>query len=304
MREGVGVESSLRWVAGRFAERAVEDFFAGSARREFVIDAASAVEFAAKGVVARHDASKLHDVKDAPPLSDDERYVVAPGRYSDHDRPGVDRWASALEGLLDRATIAGRDAAASAARLARTHNQLTVDVAAATRLFDARNRAVHIGDIDESQMDRHARDFLKAFTALGAALNAPGGTLFGNLAVIADPRHMKVDRTPKVDTRVQVALAYRRFHYGVVSPARRSALAVAGDTTRCPACGQRAHITVQQPHGVPQHRVSAWERGEPADTLDCLYCGLTLYGQSQISYAQRQFPGSQVESFDPLGYYQ
>jgi hypothetical protein len=303
VREGVGVESSLRRVAGRFAERAVEDFFAGSERREFVIDAASSVEFAAKGLIARHAAPKLYDVKDSPPLSDDELYVIAPDRYPDRERPGVDQWTSAFNGLLRRTMIAGRDAAARAAKLAMTHDHMVVDVAAANRLFDARNAAIHIGDIDESEMNRLAKDFLKAFTGLSAALYAPGVMLFGNLATIANPKHMKVDRSPKVDAHVQVVLAYRRFHFGVARPPRRSALAVAGDTTRCPACDQRAHVTIQQPHDVLQHRVSLRERSKPAETLDCLYCGLTVYGHDQIAYAQHEFPGFQDVLFDPLDGY-
>jgi hypothetical protein len=152
-------------------------------------------------------------------------------------------------------------------------------------------------------MNRHAEDFLKSFAALSFALYAPGGALFGNLARIADLKHMKVDRSPQVDARVQVALAYRRFQYGVIAPLRRSALAVAGDTTLCPACRQRAHVTIQQPHEVPQHRVAPRERGKRVRTLDCLYCGLILYGQDQIVYAQQEFPGSQDVPFDPLNEY-
>jgi hypothetical protein len=303
VREGVGIESSLRWVAGRFAERAVEDFFASSARREFLINAAASVEFAAKGVIARHDVPALYVVKDAPPLSDDERYVLTPGSYPDSDRPSTERWASILDGLLDRPTISGKDAAAVAAKLALVHDQIPVDVAAATRLFNARNRAAHVGDIDEARLDRHAKDFLKSFSALSAALQAPGLTLFGDLVPIANQRHMRAVRSPKVETQVQVVLARRRFRSGAVLPARRSTLRVAGDTTRCPACDQDAHVTTQPPHDVPLQRLPPREHGKPVDTLDCLYCGLTLYGRSQITLSQREFPAAHNQFFDPLDHY-
>jgi hypothetical protein len=86
-------------------------------------------------------------------------------------------------------------------------------------------------------------------------------------------------------------------------PARRSTLRVAGDTIHCPACAQDAHVTTQPPHDVPLQRLPPREHGKPVDTLDCLYCGLTLYGRSQIAFSQREFPAVHDQFFDPLDHY-
>lgn len=276
-------------MAARFAQRAVSDFFAGSARREFLIDAATAVEFMAKAVIAQHDPVALF-TSGSSPLSKDELALLDPP--PDHERtPDVDAdREAALASVLARQTLRGREAVQVAASLAAKDNDIIVDVSAARRLFDARNRAIHIGDVDEPQIDGHAKDFLRVFEALTTAAHEIPQVMFGDLYSIADQRHMAVGRSPSVDVRVQVTLAKNRFHYGVVSPARRSRLPVAGDTISCPACRCQAHVTDQPPQSAPPERITGAEFDSTSRTLDCLFCGLTLYGQRQITRAQREFP--------------
>jgi hypothetical protein len=107
------VENSLRWVAARFAQRAVEDFFEARQHREFVIDATMAIEFLAKAVVARDDVTNLYKLDKGQELTTAQRLVLNPALGPASEQPvGTDRdealaWDLSGGGVHDADVVAG-----------------------------------------------------------------------------------------------------------------------------------------------------------------------------------------------------
>ncbi len=295
MREGVGVENSLRWVASRFAQRAVVDFFEGSQHREFVIDAAMAVEFLAKAVVARHDVTDLYELDGDEELTHAQRLVLNPALGPGSERlVGSDR-VDALTWLVQEGkTVNASDAVKSAAR------RLKVDVAAADRLITARNAAVHLGDIDSAAIDGLARDFIKTSLQLWAGLSHHESELWGDLIPIAHPNYMKSDRTPIRDAEVRVVRAQRAFYGSGLYGNRRSRLPLDIGETRCPSCRCGAIVTTQPVGSAPEQCIPTSQRELPVEVLDCLVCGLVLFGKKQIEWAIRAYPASPLHDSTDL----
>ncbi|MDP1793669.1 MAG: hypothetical protein Q8K63_05980 [Acidimicrobiales bacterium] len=298
MREGVGVENSLRWVAARFAQRAVEDFFEGSQHREFVIDATTAIEFLAKAIVARHDVTRLYELDDGEELTTAQCLVLNPALGPDSERPvGIDR----EEALIWLAQQGQTINASKAVKLAT--NSVTIDVAAADRSINARNAAVHIGDIDAAQVDRLAGDFIKVSMQLWAGLSHHESELWGDLSPIAHPNYMKSDRTPVRDAEVRVVRARRAFYGSGLTGNRRSRLTAGVGDTRCPSCHGRAVVTTQPVGSAPERCIPPSQRELPVEVLDCLICGLVLFGRRQIDWASRSYPASQPQDSTDLLWY-
>ena len=295
MREGVGVENSLRWVAARFAQRAVEDFFEGSQDREFVIDAATAVEFTAKCVVSRHDVTDLYELIDEAELTPAQRLVLNPRLGTDGDRPIGSVRDDAMAWLLQEGKTIS---AAEAVRKAR--KRLEVDVSAGDRLIEARNAAVHLGDVDPRQRDKLARDFIKVIQQLWTGLEHNVTELWGDFASIADAKHMKSDRTPVSDAEVRVVRARRAFFSSGLSGNRRSRLPFVNNPVHCPACGQGSAIVTTQPVGsAPEACLPRSLRDLPVEVLDCPVCGLALFGTKQITWAEHAYPRTRSEPWRP-----
>lgn len=289
MREGVGIQSSLQWVAARFAQRAVEYFYESSAHREFVIDAAATVEFAAKAVIARHQVTVLFDVKGQPSLSSDQLFVLDPAG-SNQARPSAPAWDEALDRLVEMETVSLTDAVGRA----DDFGDLDVDRSAAKRLVVARNRAIHIGDIDQATTDRLGSDFLTVCTSLWEGLSEPLYILWGDLEPIANSQHMRSDRGAKQEAQVRVVLARRHWYsFGAVGGVYRSHLQVTGDTVPCPACQNPAHISFRPTSAAPPECLHQTELDKPVETLECLFCGLTLFGARQIQLAIPDYAGGQ-----------
>lgn len=282
MREGVGVQQSLAWVAARFAQRAVEDFFDGGQHREFVIDSLSAIEFAAKAVVASNDVNDLFSLDEDVKLTEAQRMVLDPKLSTDKDRPVGEARAEAMNWLLHKGiTISAAEAVRKAGK------SLVIDIAAADRLIKARNAAAHLGDIDVRDVDKLARDFLKVCIQLWAGLNHSEDELWGDLAPIADLNYMKETRTPERDAEVRVVRSKRAFHGLGLSGNRRSGLTFADASVRCPACGQKAIITTQPVGSAPPRCIPLGSRELRVEVLDCPVCGLILFGVKQIKWAER-----------------
>lgn len=299
MREGVGVENSLRWVAARFAQRAVGDFFEGSQDREFVIDAAMAVEFAAKSVVCRHDVTDLYELVDGAELTPAQRLVLNPRLGADCDRPIGSVRDDAMAWLLEEGkTISAAEA------VRKSRKRLEVDVSAADRLIEARNAAVHLGDVDARQMDKLARDFVKVIRQLWTGLEHNVTEVWGDLVSIADAKYMKSDRTPVSDAEVRVVRARRAFFSAGLSGNRRSRLPFVDNPVHCPACGQGGAILTTQPVGsAPEVCLPLRLRDLPVEVLDCPVCGLALFGTKQITWAAHAYPQTRAEPWQPSDHY-
>jgi hypothetical protein len=298
MREGVGVEASLCWVAARFAQRAVEDFFEGSQHREFVIDAAAAVEFAAKAVVARHDVNELYELRKGTELTDAQRLVLNPSLGPDDARPIGEAREAAMQWLLQNGrTISGTKALTLASR------RTSIDAKATANLFKARNAAVHLGDIDSLALDGLAHDFLHGCVGLWAGLPRNESDLWGDLAPIADVKFMTSDRTPEDDAKVRVIRSRRHWHASGISANRRSRLDFAEANEQCPSCHQAALVSTQPMGSAPELCVPEHQRQSPVDVLDCPSCGLTLFGTTQIDWARRAYPPHVSQPWNPIDAY-
>ena len=298
MREGVGVEASLCWVTARFGQRAVTDYFDGGQHREFVIDAAAAVEFAAKAVVARHDADGLYELDDGAELTRAQRLVLNPALGPDKDRPiGSDREDALIWLLQEGKTISASDAVKLAG------SRTAVDVSAANRLIQARNSAVHLGDVDSAKVDKIARDFLRVIGQLWIALNRNDTELWGDLVAIAAVNYLKADRTPVRDAEVRVVRAKRSFHGSGLSGNRHSRLPFVSDSVRCPACGHGAILTTQPVGSSPPVCIPDSQRDKPVDVLDCPVCGLALFGMKQIRWAEHAYPYVESKAWHPADFY-
>lgn len=284
MREGVGIASSLRWVSQRFAQRALAGFFAGQ-WREFLIDVGTAVEHAAKAVIAAHDPVNVIVESQRGQLTDADRAVLH-GRSWAPDT-SVANWETAMGHVAAMLTIRGSDAV----RIAHDDLSVALDVTATVALLNARNAAAHIGDVDIEHLDLHGAVFLAAVELLWPA-TGPGVRpvdMWGYLAPIATVDHVRVGRSVERDADVRVVLARQHpLGLGVVAAGRRSRIPIDGDVT-CPACGSSAFRTT-----VPAVMYAAGLAGtaDPdatVDLLDCVVCDLVLRGP-QVDYALMRQP--------------
>lgn len=276
MRDGGGAEATFLEVVPRFSQRAVEGYFAGLAR-EFTIDAATAVEFAAKAVVARHDVKRLY--RDPTKLGPDHLGLLDPSaRPGDAQILGSAR-SQALDELLAMPTVSAREAVTWAS------SRVDIDVAAAIKLLNARNRAVHIGDTELAEIDDLARVFGETVIALSAPQRSQQ-RVFGDVAAIANTTCMSSSRSPDVDAHVRVMLARRRWLAMGADRGRRSKLGDPRSVDRCPACDGPAHISVVPPGSAPALCLDSGDTNVPLRALDCLHCGLILYGERQIRVAR------------------
>lgn len=278
MREGIGVEASLRWVSARFAQRAVEDFFERSQDREFVIDAVTAVEFAAKAVVARCDVSRLFKLNKNSVLNDAQLLVLKPVAGTD-DAPTEQLREEALASLLSLISISARDAITVANEL------FPVDLGRATRLIEARNAAVHLGDVDPVVLDELATDFLSVATCLWAGLGREAVEFWGDLNSIANAEHLTSQRSPTLDAKVRVVLARRHWVGSGTAANRRSRLDFGEAGVRCLACGHGAVLSTHPAGSAPERCVPESSKSLPVEILDCPACGLSLFGQVQLDWA-------------------
>lgn len=102
-------------------------------------------------------------------MSSDELFVLDPrlGRDSDSDSPAGSRWDAAMKALLDRPTVSGMDT------LREANKRVEVDVSAAMRLWRARNRAIHVGDVDRSAVTDMLGAFSRSAPRCGWGWRAP-----------------------------------------------------------------------------------------------------------------------------------
>jgi hypothetical protein len=276
MKDGVGIAKSLHAEAARFAQRATSEFF-GRQYIAFVIDAGTAMEHLAKAVVADADPLRLFTKVDREGFDAAERRVICGGS---EPPPTWNELLRVVGSIASKHTIS----ADSAIRLASKTLPNAVNRGAAKRVSAARNAAVHAGEAPPlSEIDSVVADWFDVMTRLGVRRHP--AQLWGNWAPVATLDHLRTTRSPNVDAEVRVRQAYDSRSGLAIDNARRGRINIeeAHLTVRCPACRGHAAITMETSSMVPDYLQSAATE-DPVRILDCLYCGLTLYG-NQIEVA-------------------
>jgi hypothetical protein len=282
-----GVARSLWEEACRNGQRACESFFLGQTK-VFVIDAGATIEYLAKHTVARADPKNLYDPSIRQNLTTDDLFVLDPHKYcldsNGHVRIDIDQSAAevALAHLGELRTISGK----VAINLANDPQHLkgAMDAASAHLLREARNRALHIGEFPDDP-DLLAKAFLDVVQSMSHRLE-PG--LFGDWRDVATTSHMTSKRRPIPEMEVRMSFAKASW-YRPVSTHRRGRVKLADDQTTeaCPFCLKPAAISQLLGTEVPERSLDPSERSSSVTALDCLYCGLELFGE-QVAEAIRR----------------
>lgn len=274
MRERVGIAPSLRWVSQRFAQRTLVGFFAEQ-WREFLIDAGTAVEHAAKAVVAKDDPTRLFTESDQANLTD-AQLVVLRGRATSPNIAVAD-WDLAVAQLAAKHTIGARAAVQFAFELCGGRD----DKVDANQILNVRNAAVHLGDLNVALIDDAAAALVRSLSAVWPSTG--GGIrpsdMWGYLAPVATVDHVTTSRGSRHDAEVKIVLARQRaLNVGQVAAHRRRQLSDHRGDATCPACGSAASRDA-----VPAATYATSNaRADPhatVDVFDCLVFDLSLRGE-------------------------
>lgn len=283
--KGIGIVPALREVAKRFAQRAIIDLLDGH-RREFVIDAGSAVEFLAKAVVADDDPAKLFEIRKGEPPLNAQELAVLDARLQD-DQPRrlqADEVEDVRLALSNRRTITAKQAVERASVLA--HIEDGWFPAASARIRRSRDACLHLGDEPVAELDDVADDFVRVADRLWAELQRSRTELWGWAAQVSHVSLLGRRSTPELDAQMQFARAgFRLGALGPIGAARRDALLGRPPNAVCPSCQRRAYIHHQPPGSRPGHLSRDGEAHLQVVVFDCLICGLTLW-EEQIAAHQ------------------
>ena len=246
-----------------------------------MIDAVMAVEFAAKAIVAGHDVSKLFMVTKNSGVTEAQLEILNRGAGTGAALTEEAHHAGLLL-LRQVKSISARNAIAFANRVSR------VDVERAERLIDARNAAVHLGDVDSAALDELAADFLAVLGHLWEGVGRDAVECWGDLTAIATANHLTSERAPALDAEVRVVLARRHWFGSGTSANRRSRLDFGKAEVRCPACGHGAVLSTRPAGSAPERCIPESAKSLPVQILDCPACGLSLFGDVQLDWAATQ----------------
>lgn len=186
--------------------------------------------------------------------------------------------ARALDSLASRQSIKAEYAFKFANRILRN----SADPVAAARLRYARNAGIHLGTFPPDPTP-YAADLI----GIVHHMTPRPQDVWGPWAGIATVDHLSTMRSPAHDAELRLAEAKARWDPSFVSNNRRSRSTVIpspdGATYRCPVCNNGAvRATTRQ---VPAVCITPAERDQEVGVLDCLYCGLVLFG-TQIAHAE------------------
>lgn len=261
----------------RCAQRGLAAFF-DRQYQGFVFDAGATLEYLVKYVVANDDPTLLYKESVRRELTLDEQFVLDPLRSKEHPLDYAHQ-QTVIARLLKRRTINAHDTL----RIANDSKHLGGGIALdeATRVRGARNAALHIGVFDRD-VDPVAAAFLTVVASMSPAL--PEG-LFGDWRDVATTFHLTSNRDHLAEMEVRLCAAkswwyfqHRRHRLDALQLDPRHA------TRACPFCGNGAAIGVADGAHLPPWCVADHERFGTVAILDCMHCGLELYG-AQIEAA-------------------
>lgn len=272
MGSSAGIGSSLTRASVAAAQRAAEDFTALRAERA-VVESGLAVESAAKAIVAAVDGPTAVFV--SKDLTEHERWLIGDAEISDEQMPAGVHADEARAAFLARETISARKAINKAQPSLEAPHRGTA-TRAAHDIMASRNSSAHLGRV-AGKIGDLADTFLTAIEPMWTALHLPTDQWWGCFRAVARRGALGRRDTWQLDRDARLALACEHAHaVGVVGLARRRQVVYDDVRANCPACGSAARYN---PHSreLPPSVVNANEDGTVA-LLDCIVCGLTLWG--------------------------
>lgn len=179
--------------------------------------------------------------------------------------------------LLARRTIDSREAVKWATTHLEPEPRATVR-AAANRVVEARNAAVHLGDVEVSVGDL-ADAFVVAMNALWDLAPAGSSARWGLYREVARVGVLGRRDDWVQDKAIRLAQAHEQLHTMATTFSRRSLIPGVEELQEvpCPVCKGRAFLNPATHQPSPAYI----PRSAPDSTvavLDCLTCGLTLWG--------------------------
>jgi hypothetical protein len=271
MKHGTGLSLSLMWASGASAQRAVDDFC--YERDRAATESGAALEYAAKMVVA--DLIGPRDVfTGRPALSEAELWVAGDHAARSSSPPPPDDVAAARASLLDRHSITPDAAVTKALKRIEPSHRPAIR-SAATTVIRARNAAVHLGDFDVP-LPELADAFVIALEAMWRLVPAAASGQWGVFREVAKVGVLGRRDTWERDKAIRLAQARERFYSMGTIFVQRSNQIAGRYETRCAVCNSGAFYDPASRQPSPSLVPRA-----PDDTvavIDCLVCGLTLWG--------------------------
>lgn len=266
---------ALTWASSSSAQNAIGDF-CYARERSAAIGAGTALEHAAKAVVAHRVG--VRDVFVGRPTLDGPQLWVA----GDHEAragspPASEFIATARRSLLELRSISAREAITSALPMVDGRSRADAQ-RAAWLVLEARNAAVHLGDVD-TPIEELCDAFIVAIEAMWSLIPAAGGA-WGVFTKIARVGVIGRDEL-SADAAIRLAHARDRFYsMGTIYVRRRNF--VAGlSTVECPVCASAASYDQRCMDPAPEF-IPRSADGSVA-LLDCVVCGLTLWGPQIVT---------------------
>jgi hypothetical protein len=180
--------------------------------------------------------------------------------------------------LAFRRTISARRAVELAFGLAAIDDELLVE--GAKRLRERRDSCVHFGDEPMGNIGQAADEFAVLAERLWSELQRFRTELWGWASPVAEVSVIGRRATSILDARMRLARAqYELAAVGVVGAARRRRLIGGQPNAWCPSCRGRAFAHSQPPGSGPAYLSGDAQPDVPVMVLDCLICGLSLWGE-------------------------
>jgi hypothetical protein len=259
------------WASSASAQRAADDFC--YQRERAATEAGAALEYAAKMVVAQ--LMGLHDVfTDRPTLSDAELWVAGDHAARAGSPPSPNDIAAARASLLDRHSITPDLAVKKALKGVEEAQRSAIRTAAKT-VIRARNAVVHLGDSDVPLAEL-ADAFVAAVEAMWRLVPAAAPGLWGVFSDVAKVGVLGRRETWEHDKAIRIAQARDRFHSMGTIFVQRSNQTAGLYESKCAVCNSAAFYDPASRQPSPSLVPRAPD--ETVAVLDCLVCGLTLWG--------------------------
>lgn len=271
MKQGVGLSLSLMWASGASAQRAADDFC--YQRDRAATEAGAALEYAAKMVVA-HLIGPRDVFTGRPMLSEAELWVAGDHAARTSRPPPPDDITAARASLLDRHSIKPEAAVKKALKRIEPGQRSSIRAAAKT-VIRARNAVVHLGDSDVP-LPALADAFVVAVEAMWRLVPAAAAGQWGVYREVAKVGVLGRRDTWEQDKAIRIAQARERFHAMGTIFVQRSSQTAGLYESQCAVCNSAAFYDPASRQSSPSLVPRAAD--ETVAVLDCLVCGLTLWG--------------------------
>jgi hypothetical protein len=271
MRQGTGLSLSLVWASSASAQRAV-DAFCYPRDRTAAIEAGAALEYAAKAVVV-HLVGPHEIFLTRRMLTEAELWVAGDHVLRAGEPPKPEEIAAARRALLKLKTIDPRAAVDRALTLVDEAKHQHIR-GAAKLVVDARNAAAHLGDIDVP-VGGLADAFVTAVEAMWALIPAASGS-WGLFSDVARVGTLGRRDSWQQDKAIRLAQARDRFHGMGTIFVRRSHSVAGLHDVQCAVCHSAAYYNPVSRDPSPP--VVPRAEDDSVALLDCVVCGLTLWG--------------------------